>query len=117
MGRFDYVAIDLDHPLATRTMDVRSMAFGDASFDLVLCFHVLALLPDDSDAVRELARVLAPGGTLVLSEAPGCAHWAAALEAQGLDVDVLRTDGVCTPEEIERYGLVADECICLCRRP
>jgi SAM-dependent methyltransferase len=38
-----------------------------ASFDLVVCAEVLEHLPDPAPAIAELARVLAPGGRLVLS--------------------------------------------------
>jgi SAM-dependent methyltransferase len=47
--------------------NVESLAFDDDSFDLVLCTQVLEHLLDPVAGVRELARVLAPGGTLLLS--------------------------------------------------
>jgi 2-polyprenyl-3-methyl-5-hydroxy-6-metoxy-1,4-benzoquinol methylase len=47
--------------------NVESLPFEDASFDVVLCTQVLEHLLDPEDGVRELARVLRPGGTLVLS--------------------------------------------------
>ena len=34
----------------------------DGSVDLLVCYHVLEHVPDDAAAMRELARVLAPGG-------------------------------------------------------
>jgi 2-polyprenyl-3-methyl-5-hydroxy-6-metoxy-1,4-benzoquinol methylase len=43
-----------------------SLPFADASFDLVLCNHLLNDLPDPSDTIRELARVLRPGGRTVI---------------------------------------------------
>jgi SAM-dependent methyltransferase len=39
--------------------------FGASSFDLVTCFDVLQCVPDDRGAMREMARVLQPGGSLV----------------------------------------------------
>jgi SAM-dependent methyltransferase len=47
--------------------NVESLPFGDGSFDLVLCTQVLEHLLGPADGVRELARVLRPGGTLILS--------------------------------------------------
>jgi SAM-dependent methyltransferase len=47
--------------------NVESLPFEDASFDLVLCTQVLEHLLSPAEGVRELARVLGPGGTLVLS--------------------------------------------------
>lgn len=42
--------------------DVTQIPFDDRSFDVVLCNHVLQQVPDDRKAMRELARVLKPGG-------------------------------------------------------
>jgi SAM-dependent methyltransferase len=47
--------------------NVESLPFEDASFDLVLSTQVLEHVLDPPAAVRELARVLEPGGTLLLS--------------------------------------------------
>jgi SAM-dependent methyltransferase len=112
----DYVAIDIDHPLATLQMDVGAMSFADASFDLALCFHVLAFVTDEQKALRELRRVLAPGGTLVVAEPEDGREWPSAFEAHGLDIETLRAGTLCTSSEIARHGLLADECLYLCRR-
>jgi SAM-dependent methyltransferase len=47
--------------------NVESLPFEDASFDLVLCTQVLEHLLSPADGVRELGRVLRPGGRLLLS--------------------------------------------------
>ncbi len=47
--------------------DVGEMPFEDADFDVVVCGEVLEHLEDDRGAVGELARVLRPGGSLVVS--------------------------------------------------
>jgi ubiquinone/menaquinone biosynthesis C-methylase UbiE len=41
------------------------LPFADASFDLVCSFKVLAHVPDIDRALREMARVTAPGGTVL----------------------------------------------------
>ena len=41
--------------------------FGDASFDNLLCIEVLEHVPDPVAFISELARVIRPGGTLVLT--------------------------------------------------
>jgi SAM-dependent methyltransferase len=46
--------------------DVRRLPYHDGSFDLVLSGHVIEHLPDPVEALREMARVLRPGGRLVL---------------------------------------------------
>jgi len=47
--------------------DVRELPFADASFPLVVCGLALAHLPSLEQATAELARVLAPGGRLIVS--------------------------------------------------
>jgi SAM-dependent methyltransferase len=48
--------------------DMRDLsAFADGSFDLVYHHHSLVFVPDPARVVKEVARVLAPGGTYVFS--------------------------------------------------
>lgn len=61
-----YVSADLDSPLADVTVDLMAMPFGDATFDVVLCNHVLEHVADDRVAMAEIARVLRPGGWAIL---------------------------------------------------
>jgi ubiquinone/menaquinone biosynthesis C-methylase UbiE len=51
--------------------DITSIPEPDASFDAVMCIEVLEHLPDPLCALRELARLLKPGGTLIVT-APFC---------------------------------------------
>jgi ubiquinone/menaquinone biosynthesis C-methylase UbiE len=55
-------------PFVLEQGDARTLPFEGASFDLVLCNNMLGLLPssDVPPVVRELVRVLRPGGRLVL---------------------------------------------------
>lgn len=48
--------------------DVEALPFADGVFGAVFCECVLSLVPAPGRAVRELARVLAPGGALVVSD-------------------------------------------------
>jgi SAM-dependent methyltransferase len=54
------------------------LPFADETFDGVLCLNALHHLPSYGDALREVYRVLKPGGRAVFSE-PGTAHAAGPL--------------------------------------
>jgi SAM-dependent methyltransferase len=47
--------------------NIEALPFPDASFDLVLCSQAIEHLLDPALGAQELARVLAPGGALVLT--------------------------------------------------
>ena len=64
--------------------DARELPVPDASADVVQCISVIEHVPEAQEIVPELARVLRPGGTLVLT-------FDLALAGQdGLDVDALQ---------------------------
>jgi len=50
----------------TVVMSVTDIHFPDNYFDYVICNHVLEHVPDDRSAMREIRRVLKPGGMAVL---------------------------------------------------
>ena len=47
--------------------DAADLPFGDDSFDTVVCQMALMFFPDRRAAVREMARVTRPGGTVALA--------------------------------------------------
>lgn len=65
-----YVRIDLDPAADRRAVDVQAslteLPFAAESFDVVICYHVLEHVPDDAAGMRELARVLRPGGVALV---------------------------------------------------
>lgn len=62
----DYLSIDLASPLAMKKMDITKLELPDASYDVIFCNHVFEHIPDDRAAMRELRRVLKPGGWAIL---------------------------------------------------
>jgi SAM-dependent methyltransferase len=50
-----------------RVADVRELPLSDGAVDLVVCFEVIEHLERRDQALREFARVLAPGGVLLIS--------------------------------------------------
>lgn len=51
-----------------RLGDAQDLDFDDASFDTVVCTFSLCCVPDEAVAVAEMARVLRPGGLLLLAD-------------------------------------------------
>jgi SAM-dependent methyltransferase len=61
-----YVSADLDAPEAMEHFDITDIPHGDDSFDAILCIHVLEHVEDDRKAMRELRRILRPGGWAIV---------------------------------------------------
>ena len=89
--------------------DAAALPFAPASFDAVLCECSFSLFPDMGGAAREIARVLRPGGALLLGDlyARADADAALAVPANG----TVRT--VCGRGRLEALfaaaGLTAEE--------
>jgi SAM-dependent methyltransferase len=66
MSSLYYVTADLSSARAGIKTDIMAIACKDNSFDVVLCNHVLEHVLDDQKAMRELFRVLRPGGWAIL---------------------------------------------------
>ena len=62
----EYLSADLNPNAAMVQMDITDIQFADASFDAIVCNHVLEHIVDDGKAMRELFRVLKPGGWGIL---------------------------------------------------
>jgi ubiquinone/menaquinone biosynthesis C-methylase UbiE len=106
-GRLDVLDVQqemLDHTLRrarehgigniTPTLaDARELPYADHSFDGAYLVTVLGEIPDQVAALRDLARVVRPGGRVVVGELFGDPHMvthsalAARAEAAGLGVD------------------------------
>ena len=90
----EYLSADIDGTQAMVAADVTRLPFDDGSFDSVLCSHVLEHVGDEQGALRELRRVLAPGG------------WAAIMVPVDRSVpETIEDPAVTTPQErLARYG-------------
>ena len=62
LPRLDYVTADLESPLAKVKMDIQQIPFPDNEFDIIFCNHILEHVEDDRLAMREMFRVMRPGG-------------------------------------------------------
>jgi SAM-dependent methyltransferase len=47
--------------------DIQKLSFEDASYDLILCNHVIEHVPHDDAAFFEINRVLKPGGKAIIT--------------------------------------------------
>lgn len=143
----NYLTTDLYSPLADVKADLCALPFEDECFDVIFCNHVLEHISNDTQAMKELYRVMKKGGWGIF-QVPQDYHRAITFEdntitdpkertrifgqydhvrVYGLDYfDKLRSIGFeveelqyashFTAEEIERYRIVAEEIIPLCKK-
>ncbi len=57
-----YVTTDLEPEGVDVQLDLTRLDLPDDAFDAAICSHVLEHIPDDAAAMRELRRVIRPGG-------------------------------------------------------
>lgn len=58
----NYTTGDYNSPIADIHFDLHKAPFEDNSFDVIFCNHVLEHVEDDKQCMRELYRMLKPGG-------------------------------------------------------
>ena len=66
LSNLHYTTTDLNSPIADVKADICNLPFEDNAFDFIICNHVLEHIPDDTKAMQELYRVLAPNGTAIV---------------------------------------------------
>jgi SAM-dependent methyltransferase len=147
MRNLRYVGTDLsDRPHVAVRMDLAAAPLRSATFDAILCVHVLEEIPDDRTALEELCRIVKRGGWVLVSvptrldqdtyEDPAIttpkerrrafgeeAHVRIygrdlidRLQGSGFDVEIDLASDI-DPAAMKEYGLRDDENIFLCRRP
>lgn len=139
-----YETADLHQSGVTHRVDIARMALPDASYEALIAHHVLEHIDDDRQAMREIFRLLKPGGFALLSvpinasrqetyENPAIAtralryvHFGGEDHKRyyGLDfADRLAKAGFSvstfrvSPEQEVEYGLLRDEWIYIARKP
>lgn len=98
----DYVAGDKfilqfgnTYPKGTIYIDITAMPeFQDNTFDFIFCSHVLEYIKEDKKSLKELYRVLKPGGKAIISVPINFGHYS-----------TIEDDSVIDPKEQEHlYG-------------
>jgi SAM-dependent methyltransferase len=140
------LSVDRDPSAAELRADVTDLPLNDASFDLILCLHVLEHVPDDRAAIRQLFRVLRPGGRAVIQVPPSAleetfedpslttpedrqrvfgqydhvricgADYGRRLEEAGFEIEEVDFVERLEPETRSRYGLRTGEPFYLCAK-
>ncbi|ACO76094.1 class I SAM-dependent methyltransferase [Laribacter hongkongensis] len=87
-------ARELAFPVDARVMDAQAMEYPDDSFDVVVLHLILAVVPDPLACIREVERVLRPGGRVVVFDKflPDGAQASLPRRALNLLTTVLATD-------------------------
>jgi len=62
MPNLEYVTGDYVSPIADHHFDLHHAPFADNSFDVIFCHHVLEHVEDADQCMRELYRMMKPGG-------------------------------------------------------
>lgn len=66
LENLDYISADISSPIAMTKMDITDIHLPDNQFDCIICYHVLEHINDDKKAMRELFRIIKPGGWAIL---------------------------------------------------
>jgi ubiquinone/menaquinone biosynthesis C-methylase UbiE len=86
-------AAELGREVELREADAEDLPFADGSFDTVVCTLSLCTIPDHARAIAEMARVLRPGGRLLLLDHIGSRWWPVWAVQRLIDVFTVRTAG------------------------
>lgn len=62
MKNLTYTTADLNSPIADVSMDLHHPPFDDNQFDIIFCNHVLEHVDDVDVCMRQLYRIMKPGG-------------------------------------------------------
>lgn len=66
LSNLDYTSADLVSPIADLHFDIMKIPLEDNTYDWVICNHVLEHVESDIEAMKEILRILKPGGKAIL---------------------------------------------------
>lgn len=91
-ANLDYLTADLVSPIADMHFDLHQIPLEDNRFDVVFCNHVMEHVDDPLQCMRELYRVMKPGG------------WAIMQVPQDMNREVTYEDpSITSPEDREKH--------------
>jgi ubiquinone/menaquinone biosynthesis C-methylase UbiE len=119
LKNLEYHTADLVSPIADFKCDVQNMPFKDSTYDIVICNHVLEHVDDDITAMKEILRVLKPGGFAIM-QVPADFNRKKTFSDNNIkdkkqrteifgQYDHLRVYGRDYPEIIQKAGFIIDE--------
>ena len=103
LPHIEYIAADITkRPGVAVQVDITKIQFADCSFDFLICSHVLEHVVDDRTALREIYRVLKPGGSaLIMVPVSG----RTTLEDASIQSPSEREQAYGHPDHVRYYGL------------
>ena len=135
-----------NYPTDTIFGDILNLDFADNSFDYIICSHVLEHIEQDKQAMKELYRVIKPGGQLyiqvpfdyrdmtyenpeIINPADREIHFGQfdhvriygfdlvhRLESVGFKVTTIKAHEFITPQKINKHVILNDEIIFKCEK-
>ena len=103
-GPARYVKADLFPTAAEiRREDITRLSFGDCTFGVVIANHVLEHVADDRAAMKEIFRVLEPGGLAVL-QTPYSEKLTHTFEDEGIRDEEARLQAFGQEDHVRLYG-------------
>lgn len=131
----DYYSYNLFPEKAEHVIDITNIQFVNEYFDYIIINHILECVPDEENAMKELCRVLKPGGKIIISF-PICVDqetiedltisqdcvrmygydYKEKLERYGIKVKAFSPQNELSQEEIKKYGLISDDICMICKK-
>jgi len=86
-------ADQLGSPVTLREADALDLPFPDECFDTVVATYALCAVPDEGRVVKEMSRVLRPGGLLLLADHVAGGAWPTRAVQRLLEVVTVPLEG------------------------